>query len=235
MKQYVAWYRVSTERQGRSGLGLAAQKATVEYFVKVEQGELITEFREVYTGTELSRCKELQKAIELCIKNNYILAIARTDRFRNTEEALHIYNKLNGNIYFCDCSYTDKYTITIAFANAERTALATSLSTKQALAQKKKQGAHLGSQKGCDMSVAYSKSVEVRRNRAMENKNNKLFYGALTNYERAHGKITPNTDLNDFVVELHRLGAKTATGMEITYNRCRPMIIKTKKIYNFND
>ena len=94
---------------------------------------------------------------------------------------------------------------------------------------------HLGSQKGCDMTAAFSKSVEVRRNRARDNKNNRLFYGALTNYERSHGKITPNTNLNDFVTELNRLGAKTATGMEITYNRCRPMIVKTKKIYNMND
>lgn len=235
MKQYVAWYRVSTQKQGRSGLGLAAQKAMVEYFVKVEQGELIAEFSEVYTGKDLTGCSELQKAIELCKLNGYTLTIAKTDRFRNTEEALHIYNEMNGNIYFCDLPHTDKFALTLAFALAEREALTTSIRTKLALAEKKKQGAHLGSEKGCDMTAAFSKSVEVRRNRARDNKNNRLFYGALTNYERSHGKITPNTNLNDFVTELNRLGAKTATGMEITYNRCRPMIVKTKKIYNMND
>ena len=94
---------------------------------------------------------------------------------------------------------------------------------------------HLGSAKGCDMTVAFSKSVEVRRNKARSNSNNRLFYGALSNYERAHGIITANTDLKDFMGELTRLGAKTATGMEITYNRCRPMINKVKKIYNMND
>ena len=235
MKKYVAWYRVSTQKQGRSGLGLAAQKAMVEYFVKVEQGELIAEFSEVYTGKDLAGCSELQKAIELCKLNGYTLTIAKTDRFRNTEEALHIYNAMNGNIYFCDLPHTDKFALTLAFALAEREALTTSIRTKLALAEKKKQGAHLGSEKGCDMTAAFSKSVEVRRNRARDNKNNRLFYGALTNYERSHGKITPNTNLNDFVTELNRLGAKTATGMEITYNRCRPMIVKTKKIYNMND
>ena len=235
MKKYVAWYRVSTERQGISGLGLAAQKAMVEYFVNVEQGELIAEFSEVYTGKDLTGCSELQKAIELCKSKGYTLAIAKTDRFRNTEEALHIYNAMNGNIYFCDLPHTDKFALTLAFALAEREALTTSIRTKLALAEKKKQGAKLGSEKGCDMSAAFFKSVEIRRNRARENKNNKLFFGALTNYERAHGKITPNTDLHDFVTELNRLGAKTATGMEITYNRCRPMIIKTKKIYKLND
>lgn len=235
MKKYVAWYRVSTQKQGRSGLGLAAQKAMVEYFVKVEQGELIAEFSEVYTGKDLTGCSELQKAIELCKLNGYTLTIAKTDRFRNTEEALHIYNEMNGNIYFCDLPHTDKFALTLAFALAEREALTTSIRTKLALAEKKKQGAHLGSEKGCDMTAAFSKSVEVRRNRARDNKNNRLFYGALTNYERSHGKITPNTNLNDFVTELNRLGAKTATGMEITYNRCRPMIVKTKKIYNMND
>ena len=173
MKKYVAWYRVSTQKQGRSGLGLAAQKAMVEYFVKVEQGELIVEFSEVYTGKDLTGCSELQKAIELCKINGYTLAIAKTDRFRNTEEALHIYNEMNGNIYFCDLPHTDKFALTLAFALAEREALTTSIRTKLALAEKKKQGAHLGSEKGCDMTAAFSKSVEVRRNRARDNKNNK--------------------------------------------------------------
>lgn len=52
------------------------------------------------------------------------------------------------------------------------------------------------------MTVAFSKSVEVRRNKARINSNNRLFYGALSNYERAHGIITANTDLKDFMGEL---------------------------------
>ena len=235
MKKYVAWYRVSTQKQGKSGLGLAAQKAMVEYFVKVEKGELIAEFSEVYTGKDLNGCVELQKAIDLCKRNGYTLAIAKTDRFRNTVEALQIYDAMNGNIYFCDLPHTDKFALTLAFALAEREALTLSIRTKLALAEKKKQGSHLGSAKGCDMTVAFSKSVEVRRNKARSNNNNRLFYGALSNYERVHGVITANTDLKDFMGELNRLGAKTATGMEITYNRCRPMINKVKKIYNMND
>ena len=155
MTKYCAWYRVSTQKQGKSGLGLAAQKAMVEYFVKVEKGELIAEFSEVYTGKDLNGCVELQKAIDLCKRNGYTLAIAKTDRFRNTVEALQIYDAMNGNIYFCDLPHTDKFALTLAFALAEREALTLSIRTKLALAEKKKQGSHLGSAKGCDMTVAF--------------------------------------------------------------------------------
>lgn len=144
-KKFVSWRRVSTLKQSRSGLGLEAQREIIRYFVEREKGELIADFQECYTGTELSGCVELKKAMALAKQENAILVIAKTDRFRNTIEALQVYEEMgDGNIMFCDLPHTDKFTLTLFFALAEREALIISIRTKQALAEKKRRGEKLG-------------------------------------------------------------------------------------------
>ena len=144
-KKYVSWRRVSTKKQGGSGLGLAAQKEIIRYFIEREGGELVADFEECYTGTDLNGCTELKKAIALAKDNDAVLIIAKTDRFRNTIEALQVYDDMgDGNIMFCDLPHTDKFTLTLFFALAEREALIVSIRTKQALAAKKARGEALG-------------------------------------------------------------------------------------------
>ena len=144
-KKYVSWRRVSTKKQGGSGLGLAAQKEIIRYFIEREGGELVADFEECNTGTDLNGCTELKKAIALAKDNDAVLIIAKTDRFRNTIEALQVYDDMgDGNIMFCDLPHTDKFTLTLFFALAEREALIVSIRTKQALAAKKARGEALG-------------------------------------------------------------------------------------------
>ena len=144
-KKYVSWRRVSTKKQGGSGLGLAAQKEIIRYFIEREGGEWVADFEECYTGTDLNGCTELKKAIALAKDNDAVLIIAKTDRFRNTIEALQVYDDMgDGNIMFCDLPHTDKFTLTLFFALAEREALIVSIRTKQALAAKKARGEALG-------------------------------------------------------------------------------------------
>ena len=68
-RRFVSWRRVSTQKQGKSGLGLEAQESIINYFVKEADGELIADFHEVYTGKNLHGCMELQKAMEYAKKN----------------------------------------------------------------------------------------------------------------------------------------------------------------------
>ena len=144
-KKYVSWRRVSTKKQGGSGLGLAAQKEIIRYFIEREGGELVADFEECDTGTDLNGCTELKKAIAFAKDNDAVLIIAKTDRFRNTIEALQVYDDMgDGNIMFCDLPHTDKFTLTLFFALAEREALIVSIRTKQALAAKKARGEALG-------------------------------------------------------------------------------------------
>lgn len=144
-KKYVSWRRVSTKRQGASGLGLDAQKEIIRYFIERDGGEWIADYEECYTGTDLNGCVKLKKAMEHAKANNAVLIIAKTDRFRNTIEALQVYDKMgDGNIMFCDLPSTDKFTLTLFFALAEREALIVSIRTRQALSAKKERGEATG-------------------------------------------------------------------------------------------
>lgn len=144
-KQFISWRRVSTFRQSKSGLGLEAQKEIIRYFIERDKGDWVADYEECYTGTELSGCTELKKAMAHAKKIGAVLIIAKTDRFRNTAEALRIYEEMgDGNIMFCDLPSSDKFSLTLFFALAEREALIVSIRTKQALAVKKAHGCKLG-------------------------------------------------------------------------------------------
>lgn len=143
--KYVSWRRVSTFKQNRSGLGLEAQKEIIRYFIERDEGDWVADYEECYTGTELSGCAELRKAMNHAKTIGATLIIAKTDRFRNTAEALKIYEEMgDGHIMFCDLPSSDKFSLTLFFALAEREALIVSIRTKQALAVKKANGCKLG-------------------------------------------------------------------------------------------
>lgn len=230
-KKFISWRRVSTKKQGRSGLGLEAQKQMIDYFVGQENGNLIADYEEVYTGTELNGCTELRKAIEHCKKENAILMIAKTDRFRNTIEALQIYEEMgDGKIYFCDLPHTDKFTLTLFFALAEREALIVSIRTKAALDAKKARGETWT--RNTNPKEAVQASIDARIKRAKQNQNNIFLQRYIENYEQRYGKLhskVPNEQWDLLVKELNTLGAKTASGLEFNRNRLRSMVAKLKK------
>lgn len=158
MVKYVKYLRVSTKRQGQTGLGLDAQSEVIDYFTR--DGQVIAEFKEVYTGTNLRGCVELQKAINFCVENGAKLVIYKSDRFRNLDEALEVMAKLGeGNLICCDIPNADRFTFILFFAIAEREALLTSLRTKQALQQKMQRIKANGS----DLSKAGNKTTHLGR------------------------------------------------------------------------
>ena len=57
-RKFVSWRRVSTQKQGKSGLGLEAQKSIISYFVTEAKGILIADFFETYTGKNLHGCTQ---------------------------------------------------------------------------------------------------------------------------------------------------------------------------------
>ncbi len=136
-RPYVLWRRVSTKQQNDSGLGLDAQLSIAEYFM---HSEPIKVFTDVYSGTKLAECPDLKNAIQYCKKYDYLLVIAKTDRFRNAQEALAILNEIGeGNLCFCDLPTTDRTVLTMMFAIWERQAIMGRINTKKALDERRKQ------------------------------------------------------------------------------------------------
>jgi len=143
--EYVVYYRVSTKRQGDSGLGLDAQRSIVSHYHSDKR--IISEFTDVASGKSTAKRPELEKAIQLCVKRGAWLIVAKHDRLsRKLEDALSIYDRLNERLILCDIPNPDRFTLSIFFAIAEREREIISIRTKDALREKKKQGAKLGRQ-----------------------------------------------------------------------------------------
>jgi DNA invertase Pin-like site-specific DNA recombinase len=144
--KYVAYYRVSTDKQGRSGLGLEAQTATIETFAHRSGGEILATFREVESGKRSDR-PELLKALALCRQKKAILIIAKLDRL--SRNVAFIANLMESRVEFvaCDMPEANKLTLHIMAAMAQHEREATSKRTKEALAAAKARGQILGSPK----------------------------------------------------------------------------------------
>lgn len=242
-KKFISWRRVSTKKQGRSGLGLEAQAEIINYCVKLEKGLLLADYCEVYTGTELSGCTELRQAMAHCKREGATLIIAKTDRFRNTVEALQIYEEMgDGNIYFCDLPRTDKFSLTLFFALAEREAMIVSIRTKAALDAKRSRGEAMcgsketwgkvtGRSRSEVLDIATAASVASRRKHAKDKPANIAFMHFIEDWEEIHGKIGWQADWKGISAKLNSRGYKTATGLEFTPVRAHSMYQKLQKIY----
>jgi DNA invertase Pin-like site-specific DNA recombinase len=136
MKNYVAYYRVSTQMQGIEGLGIQSQINAVTNYVN-GNGNIIATYSEVETSTRKKKRIEIYKAIEYAKANNAILVVAKLDRLaRDVSFTSALYN---GNIDFvcCDNPSANKLTIQILSVIAENEAEMISVRTKETLAIKK--------------------------------------------------------------------------------------------------
>ncbi len=142
MTHFIAYYRVSTDRQGRSGLGLEAQRATVAAHLSHGQA-LKAEFTEIETGKRNDR-PELTKALAECKKQRARLIIAKLDRLARN---LHFISGLmESGIEFvaCDVPGANRLMLQILAVFAEHEREMISKRTKEALAAAKARGCRLG-------------------------------------------------------------------------------------------
>lgn len=165
--QYVGYYRVSTRRQGESGLGLEAQQAIVRHFA----GDgLAADYTEVASGSGVDKRPVLGQALSHCRESGAWLVVAKADRLsRNVQDALSILDRLDGRLLCCDCPHTDRFTLTLLFALAERERELISIRTKAALdAKRRREGRQKinGRSKGVDTSTARKAALASRREKA---------------------------------------------------------------------
>ena len=145
MKQYVTYLRVSTQRQGAQGLGISAQRAMCDNFIKQNSGMHVQEFMDVESGTHRDR-KGLWDAIDYCKKNNCSLVIAKLDRLaRDVEFTFKVLNT-GIDIHFTDMPVVNSMILGVfaAVAQYERELIIDR--TTKALAAKKAKGEKLGGQ-----------------------------------------------------------------------------------------
>src|SRR4051812_31466483 len=137
MQGFVAYYRVSTDRQGQSGLGLDAQRAAVAGFIGTRG--LVAEFTEVESGKRSDR-PQLAMALDLCRRKRTMLVIAKLDRL--ARNVAFIANLMESGVEFVavDMPYANKLTLHILAAVAEHEREMISVRTKIALAAYKARG-----------------------------------------------------------------------------------------------
>lgn len=167
--QFVAYYRVSTSRQGTSGLGLEAQKRAVSDFLNGGSWQLLAEFVEVESGKSDDR-PQLEQALMMCDLSGATLVVAKLDRLSRNLAFLAKLQESGARFVAADMPEANELTIHImaAVAQAERKAI--SARTKEALAAAKARGIRLGGNRGNldDLKKGPGISAQVRRRQARE-------------------------------------------------------------------
>lgn len=201
-KKYICYYRVSTKKQGKSGLGLDAQRTICENYVENQKGIIVNSFVEVESGKNDNR-EQLHTAIAECKQTNSTLLIAKLDRLsRNVE---FIFSLKNSGVNFTCVDLPELNTMTLGifstFAQSERERISERITV--ALAEKKKKGVKLGKPENLsnNFEKAYSNSLATRQSNAVNNENNRkagLLVVSLRDGGKTWNEITKTLNNNGF-------------------------------------
>lgn len=167
--KYIAYYRVSTQRQGESGLGLEAQQAAVRDFLK--GAEPLQAFTEIESGRNAQR-PQLREAIEACKRHKARLVIAKLDRLARNVHFVSGLMESGVDFVAVDNPTATKLTIHILAAVAEDEAERISKRTKEALQAAKKRGKKLGGYRGG--TISESQREASKRSRQEQARRKKL-------------------------------------------------------------
>ena len=212
---YIAYYRVSTARQGVSGLGLEAQQEAVRQFMSGKDAVLLREFKEVETGKgadAIERRQELKAALESCRKFGATLVIAKLDRLSRNVRFLAELMESKVRFVACDMPEANELLLHVMAAFAQHEAKRIGERTKEALGRAKARGVRLGV-KGRDNLKAH---LGVRKE------------AAQANAERLRGQVEGfrmrGLSQRNMVVELNALGVKAPAGGVWHYTQFRRVL-----------
>ncbi len=167
--KFISYLRVSTARQGRSGLGLEAQRQAVAEYLNGGRWKLLREFVEVESGKRGDR-PELDKALRLCRQTAATLVIAKLDRLSRDAHFLLGLEKAKVEFVAADMPQANRLTVGIMALVAEQEREAISRRTREALAAAKRRGVKLGNPNGAAALLSARKgnraALEAIRERA---------------------------------------------------------------------
>lgn len=219
--KFIAYYRVSTQKQGASGLGLEAQREAVSRFLNGGDWELVAGFQEVETGKgadALDKRPQLKAALAACRKEGATLIIAKLDRLARNVHFVSGLMESKVKFVACDMPEANELTIHIMAAFAEHEAKRISQRTKDALAVAKSRGVVLG-RAGADN---LRPNVEARQKAADDfaNKLRPLFDGM-----RARG-----LSQRGMVAELNNVGVPAPQGGDWRLSQVQRMIKRLEPV-----
>ena len=208
MRRFITYFRVSTARQGRSGLGLDAQRKAVVDFLNGGHWEVLGEYTEIESGKHADR-PELRKAIDHARRTSAVLLVAKLDRLSRDVHFLTGLEKAGVEFVACDMPEANRLTVHImaVVAQAEREMI--SKRTKEALAAAKARGVRLGNPNGAAPLRRAGKGTvaAVATLRANADRRAQDLAGTVATI-RAGGA----TSLQKVADELNRQGITTARG-----------------------
>jgi len=207
MKKYIAYYRVSTKRQGNSGLGLDAQKTMVRNYLKNDD-ILIDEFEEVESGKNDNR-PQLLKAIEKSKNEGATLLIAKLDRLSRNAGFIFLLKDSNVDFKCCDMPEANSITIGIMAVLAQEERELISKRTIAALQELKAKGAKLGTPNNLT-AKARQMGSEAMRLKALQNENNRKATALIVSLRNTGSSYRKIAD------ELNKSAFKTSRGCEFT-------------------
>lgn len=202
---YVSYLRVSTQRQGTSGLGLQAQQEIIQKYLN--GCSPVAEFIEVESGRKTNRPK-LHEALELCKKKKATLIVAKMDRLsRNVAFTSQLLDS-GIEIVFCDFPKANRLVLTIIAAISEYEAGLIRKRTKEALQIKKDQGFKLGKPENLtnNLEKAITNSKKANAEKANNNPNNRRAVALIKNL------INNTSNISEMARQLNSEGFLTSRG-----------------------
>lgn len=204
-RRYVAYYRVSTARQGRSGLGLEAQQRAVEDFLAATGGTLAGSHTEVQSGKDDAR-PQLAEALKACRVMRATLLIAKLDRLSRNAAFLLTLQQSGTRFVACDAPDMNETVVGImaVIAQAERKAI--SDRTRAALAAAKRRGVQLGNPRLRPGTRATARAASKAAQRVAKDRAEEL--RATVDAARKAGAVS----LRQLAEHLNGLGVQTPRG-----------------------
>lgn len=143
-QSWVCYYRVSTQRQGASGLGLEAQQLAVERFIRERGGRIVSVFTETESGKTVRNRPQLLAALAACRSKRATLVIAKLDRLARNVHFISGLLETGVDFVAVDQPTKDRFLLHLQAAFAEEEGRRISMRTKEALAAAKRRGVVIG-------------------------------------------------------------------------------------------
>ncbi|KMO35918.1 hypothetical protein VQ02_16440 [Methylobacterium variabile] len=206
---YVAYCRVSTDKQGRSGLGLEAQQAAIQAHLRPTDVLLQPPYVEVESGRRTDR-PQLQAAIERCRKTGATLLIAKLDRLARNVAFVSSLKDSGVEFRACDFPDANRLMVHILVAFAEHEAELISQRTKAALAAAKARGKKLGGDRGYRPEAPPTAEDVAKATAVRKRKADHKAFAVLPVLERLQGDGV--VGLSELARRLNEMGHPTPRG-----------------------